>query len=61
VISADDVWSISADEVRSDLTHSEIEALPTFDEHATNDLVSVGWLQKHLGSQKDAKSDEEPG
>jgi hypothetical protein len=28
---------------------------------ATYHLASVGWLRKHLGWKKDAKSDEEPG
>ena len=33
MISANDVASMSADEIRSDLTRAEIERLPAFDEH----------------------------
>ena len=47
--------------VRSSLPASVIEALATYDETATYHLASVGWLRKHLGWQRDSKSDEEPG
>jgi len=61
MVSADDVASMSVDEVRTSLTRSDIEALPTYDDEATYHLASVGWLRKHLGWKKDATSDEEPG
>lgn len=61
MVSADDVASISADEVRTDLTRSQLEALPTYEDEATYHLASVGWLRKHLGWKKDSESDEEPG
>ena len=61
MVSADDIASMSLVVVRTDLTRSQIEALPAYDETATYHLASVGWLRKHLGWQKDAKSDEEPG
>jgi PRC-barrel domain len=61
MVSGDDVASMSVDEVRTNLTRSDIEALPTYDDVATYHLASVGWLRKHLGWKKDAKSDEEPG
>jgi hypothetical protein len=61
MVSADDIESMSLVVVRTDLTRSQIEALPAYDEMATYHLASVGWLRKHLGWQKDAKSDEEPG
>ena len=61
MVSADDVASMSADEVRTSLTRSDIEALPTYDDEATYHLASVGWLRKHLGWKRDAQSDEEPG
>ena len=61
MVSADDVASMSADEVRTDLTRSELEALPTYEDEATYHLASVGWLRKHVGWKKDSESDEEPG
>jgi hypothetical protein len=61
MVSADDIESMSLVEVRTVLTQSDFEALPRYDETATFHLASVGWLRKHLGWQKDAKSDEEPG
>jgi hypothetical protein len=61
MVSADDIESISLDEVRTVLTQSQIEGLAAYDETTTYHLASVGWLRKHLGWQKDAKSDEEPG
>ena len=60
-IRADDVTTLTADEVRTDLSRAEVESLPTYDEVATYHLASVGWLRKHLGWTKDSKSDEEPG
>lgn len=60
-VSVDDVESMSAAQIRADLTRAEIEALPTYDEHATYHLASVGWLRKHLDWKRDSKSDEEPG
>ena len=59
MVSGDDVASMSVDQVRTHLTRSDIEALPTYDDVATYHLASVGWLRKHLGWKKDAKSDEE--
>ncbi len=47
--------------VRTELTRSQIDRLPAFDETATYHLASVGWLRTHLGWRKDARSDEEPG
>ena len=61
MISADDVASMSLGEARTVLTRSQVDRLPAYDETATYHLASVGWLRKHLGWQKDAKSDEEPG
>jgi hypothetical protein len=61
MVSADDVASLAADQVRVDLSRTEIEALPTYKEEDTYHLASVGWLRKHLGWTKDSKSDEEPG
>jgi PRC-barrel domain protein len=61
LLPADDVESLSAEEIRSDLTRAEIDALPAYDEEATYHLASVGWLRKHLGWKRDSKSDEEPG
>ena len=61
MVSADDIANMSLVEVRTVLTRSQIDRLPAFDETATYHLASVGWLRKHLGWRKDAKSDEEPG
>lgn len=61
MISADDVASMSVDEVRTSLARPDVDALPTYDDEATYHLASVGWLRKHVGWKKDAKSDEEPG
>jgi hypothetical protein len=61
LLPADDVESLSAEEIRTDLTRAEVDALPAYDEQATYHLASVGWLRKHLGWKRDSKSDEEPG
>jgi uncharacterized protein YrrD len=61
MVPADNVTSMSTAEVGLDLSHSAVEALPTYDEVATYHLASVGWLRKHLGWTKDSASDEEPG
>jgi hypothetical protein len=61
MVSADDIASMSLGEVRTVLTRAQIDRLPAYDETAIYHLASVGWLRKHLGWQKDAKSDEEPG
>ena len=61
MVSADDIASLSVAEVTTALTRSQIDRLPAYDETATYHLASVGWLRKHLGWRKDAKSDEEPG
>jgi PRC-barrel domain len=61
MIPADNVTTLSTDEVGTDLTRSAIETLATYDETATYHLASVGWLRKHLGWKKDSASDEEPG
>jgi hypothetical protein len=61
MVDADDIASMTLAEVRTVLTWSEVDRLPAYDETATYHLASVGWLRKHLGWRKDAKSDEEPG
>jgi hypothetical protein len=61
MVSADDIESMALVVVRTTLTRSQVDTLPTYDETATYHLAPVGWLRKHLGWQKDAKSDEEPG
>ena len=61
MIRADDVSTLTAEEVQTNLSRSDIEALPTYDDVATYHLASVGWLRKHLGWSKDSASDEEPG
>ena len=61
MISADDVAALGAEAVRLDLAKADVNALPDYEEEATYHLASVGWLRKHLGWQRDSKSDEEPG
>jgi hypothetical protein len=61
MVPADNVTALTAEEVTTNLSHSALEALPTYDEVASYHLASVGWLRKHLGWKKDAASDEEPG
>ena len=61
MIPVDAVTGMGADAVRIDLGRSEVEGLPAYDEEATYHLASVGWLRRHLGWQKDSRSDEEPG
>jgi hypothetical protein len=61
MVAADDVTRISSEGVRTSLIRSEAEAMTAYDETATYHLASVGWLRKHLGWQRDARSDEEPG
>jgi len=55
------VTVLTAGLVQTDLRASDFKDLPTYADEATYHLASVGWLRKHLGWQKDAKSDEEPG
>ena len=61
MIAADDVAEISRGGVRTSLTGPDVQATAPYDESATYHLASVGWLRKHLGWQRDSKSDEEPG
>lgn len=61
MIRADDVSTLTAEQVQTNRSRSEIESLPTYDDVATYHLASVGWLRKHLGWSKDSTSDEEPG
>ena len=61
MVPADDITDLTATSVRTSLTKPEVEAIAPYDETATYHLASVGWLRKHLGWQRDSKSDEEPG
>jgi hypothetical protein len=61
MVAADHVTSLTTTEVRTDLTRSDLDALPTYEEEATYHLASVGWLRKHQGWKKDSEGDEEPG
>ena len=61
MVAADDVEELTTDAITVSLTKAELEAAPTYQEEATYHLASVGWLRKHLGWQRDSKSDEEPG
>ena len=61
MLPADNVTTMSAEQVETDLSRAAIDALPTYDEVGTDHLASVGWLRKHLGWKKDSGSDEEPG
>ncbi len=61
LITADDVQSMTADQIRIGLSRADVEAMPSYDETATYHLASVGWLRKHIGWRQDSKSDEEPG
>ena len=61
MIPADQIVTLTADEIQASIAPSAIKALPTYDDVATYHLASVGWLRKHLGWTKDSRSDEEPG
>ena len=61
MVGAEEVESLGSADVRSSLTTDELRALPAYDDVATYHLASVGWLRKHLGWQKDSKSDAEAG
>jgi len=61
MVAPDDIASMALDEIRTNLTRSQVEALPPYNEVATYHLASVGWLRKHVGWKKDAESDEEAG
>ena len=61
MIDADDIASMSTDEIATNLTASDAQGMTTYDEAATYHLASVGWLRKHIGWKDDSKSDEEPG
>ncbi len=52
---------LTAAQVQTDLSAADLERLPTYAEEATYHLASVGWLRKHVGWEKDSKSDREPG
>ena len=58
---ADYVSGLTAAAVSADLTPSELQALPAYDETSNYHLSSVGRFRKHLGWKEDSKSDEEPG
>ncbi len=55
------ITTITKTAIGTELTTAEVAALPAFSEQATYHLASVGWLRKHLGWQRDSRSDEEPG
>ncbi len=59
VVSAEVVASMATDEVRVDLTRSEVDGLPTYQEEATYHVGTVGRFRKHLGWTKDSETDEE--
>jgi hypothetical protein len=61
LIPSDAVTSLTATEVRTSLTGTDLDALPAYEETATYHVASVGWLRKHLGWKKDSEGDEEPG
>lgn len=61
MVPVDDISSMTATEIRTDLSRAQLEALPAYDEHATYHLASVGWLRKHVGWKRDSTGDEEPG
>ena len=61
MITVDDIATMTATEIRIELTGGQLEALPAYDENATYHLASVGWLRKHVGWKRDSKNDEEPG
>jgi hypothetical protein len=61
LVPSDAVTSLTASEVRTSLTRTDLDALPAYEETATYHLASVGWLRKHLGWKKDSEGDEEPG
>lgn len=61
MVTVDDIATITATEIRIEMSRSRIEALPAYDENATYHLASVGWLRAHVGWKRDSKSDEEPG
>jgi hypothetical protein len=61
MVDADDVDNMFGGLVVTSLSRAELESLPTYDEQATYHLASVGWLRKHVGWERDARSDEEPG
>jgi uncharacterized protein YrrD len=61
MVSVDDIASMTATEIRTELSRAQLEALPAYDEHATYHLASVGRLRKHVGWKRDSTGDEEPG
>jgi hypothetical protein len=61
MVRVDDIASMTATEIRTELSRAQLEALPAYDEHATYHLAAIGLLRKHVGWKKDSTSDEEPG
>lgn len=61
MIPADLIDSLGTAGVRVARTAADLQALPAYDEEATYHLASVGWLRKHLGWERDSRSDEEAG
>jgi hypothetical protein len=57
MIPADAVMGMTEESVRTSLSGAGMAALPEYDETATYHLASVGWLRKHLGWQRDGKTD----
>lgn len=60
MLSATEISGLTATAVTAGLSSTDIHALPAYNETATYHVASVGW-RKHLGWQRDSKSDEEPG
>jgi hypothetical protein len=61
MLAADDIESLTTTEIRSGLTHAELDALSAYDETSSYHVAEVGRFRKHLGWTKDSESDEEPG
>jgi hypothetical protein len=62
MLASDNITSITATGLRTDLTLDQLAALPDYDEQADYHLSVVGHLLwKHLGWRRDSKSDEEAG
>lgn len=61
MVAAENISSLTTQAVTTDLSPTELKALPDYDETASYHVASVGRFRKHLGWKQDSKSDEEPG
>ena len=61
MVAAENISSLTAQAVTTDLSADELKALPDYERTASYHVGSVGRFRKHPGWKQDSKSNEEPG